>query len=248
MPRFNATFRVGAVLASTAFAAGSVHAGTGGTLALTSDYLFRGLSQTDRKPALQGGIEYVHDGGFYAGVWGSNVSWVSDYSSAALPISNSAELDASLGWRGPVGESVRLDAGVVSYYYPGDYPRGFVRPYTTEAYVGASLGPVTLKYSHALTNLFGFADSAGSDYLDASLNHEFAPGWVFNAHAGRQRVKRSAAASYTDWKLGFTRTFDGGWSLAAAYTDTDARRGVYTNAFGHFLGRATGSLTLSKAF
>jgi uncharacterized protein (TIGR02001 family) len=123
-----------------------------------------------------------------------------------------------------------------------------VRPYTTEVYLGASWGPATLKYSHALTNLFGFAESDGSGYLDASVNVEFSPGWTLNAHAGHQRVKGTSAASYSDWKLGVTRSFDGGWSLAAAYADTNAERGVYTNAFGHYLGRATGTLTLSKAF
>lgn len=241
--------RVGAVLASALLlAATGAHAGSSGTLALTSDYLFRGLSQTDQEPALQGGIEYARDDGFYAGIWGSNISWLSDYSSASRPISSSVELDGYAGWRIPLGETLKFDAGVYTYYYPGSYPQGFVRPYTTEAYAGVLWGPGSLKYYHAVTNLFGFADSAGSGYLDASVNAEFSPGWVFNAHVGRQRVKGFSAASYTDWKLGLTRNFDGGWSLAAAYTDTDAERGIYANAYGHFLGRPTGTLTLIRAF
>ena len=249
MPRLVTTLCVGAFAASSIFlSVGPAGAATSGTLALTSDYLFRGLSQTDQEPALQGGIEYAHDSGLYAGVWGSNVSWLSDYSSASLPISNSLELDGYIGWRGNVSESLKLDGGVYTYYYPGDYPDGFVRPYTTEVFLGASFGPVSLKYWHAVTNLFGFADSDGSGYLDANVNYEFSPGWVLNAHAGRQRVKRTSAASYSDWKLGVTRNFDGGWSLAIAYADTNAQRSVYTNAYGNFLGRATGTLTLTKAF
>lgn len=249
MPRLLTTFCVGAFAASSfLFAADPAGAATSGTLALTSDYLFRGLSQTDQEPGLQGGIEYARDSGVYAGVWGSNVSWLSDYSSASLPISNSLELDGYVGWRGNVSESVKLDGGVYTYYYPGDYPAGFVRPYTTEVFLGVSVGPASLKYWHAVTNLFGFADSDGSGYLDAALNHEFSPGWVLNAHAGRQRVKGTSVASYTDWKLGITRNFRDGWSLAAAYADTNAQRGVYTNAFGNYLGRATGTLTLTKAF
>ena len=247
MPRLVTTLCVGAFAASSIFlSVGPAGAATSGTLALTSDYLFRGLSQTDQEPALQGGIEYAHDSGLYAGVWGSNVSWLSDYSSASLPISNSLELDGYIGWRGNVSESLKLDGGVYTYYYPGDYPDGFVRPYTTEVFLGASFGPVSLKYWHAVTNLF--ADSDGSGYLDANVNYEFSPGWVLNAHAGRQRVKRTSAASYSDWKLGVTRNFDGGWSLAVAYADTNAQRSVYTNAYGNFLGRATGTLTLTKAF
>lgn len=249
MPRLVTTFCVGAFAASSIFLGASrADAAVSGTLALTSDYLFRGLSQTNQEPALQGGVEYAHDSGIYAGIWGSNVSWLSDYSSASLPISNSVELDAYAGWRGNVSESLKLDAGVYTYYYPGDYPGGFVRPYTTEVFIGATFGPASLKYLHAVTNLFGFADSDGSGYLDANVNYEFSPGWVLNAHAGRQRVKRTSAASYTDWKLGVTRNFDAGWSLAVAYADTNAQRSVYTNAFGNFLGRATGTLTLTKAF
>lgn len=231
----------------------AVWAGTSGNLSLTSDYVFRGVSQTNEDPALQGGIEIffnsgAHDSGFYVGAWGSNVSWLSDYSSAATPISSSIELDVYAGWRGNLGESLKLDAGIYSYYYPGDYPHGFVRPYTTEVYVGLSLGPAALKYYHSASNLFGFADSDGSGYLDASVNYEFSPGWLLNAHAGRQRVKGNSAASYTDWKLGLTRNFAQGWSLALAYADTDAERAVYTNAYGNFLGRSTGTLTLTKAF
>lgn len=249
MPNFSARSCVDAVVASAfLLAATGAHAGTSGTLALTSDYLFRGLSQTDQEPALQGGIEYARDNGAYAGIWGSNISWLSDSSSASLPISSRVELDGYAGWRVPLGETLKLDAGVYTYYYPGRYPHGFVRPYTTEAYAGLLWGPGSLKYYHAITNLFGFADSGGSGYLDASVNIEFSPGWVFSAHAGRQRVRGLSVASYTDWKLGLTRNFDGGWSLAAAYADTDAERGVYTNVFGHFLGRSTGTLTLTRAF
>ena len=47
-------------------------------VALYSQYIFRGLTQTNRRPALQGGFDYAHSSGFYAGVWGSNISWISD--------------------------------------------------------------------------------------------------------------------------------------------------------------------------
>ena len=219
-----------------------------GNLALTSDYLFRGLSQTDQDLAVQGGVEYAHASGFYLGAWASNVSWLSDLSSAGTPISNSVELDVYGGWRGNVTDAVKLDAGVYTYYYPGDYPHGFVRPYTTEAFLGVGVGPLSLKYYHSVTNLFGFADSDGSGYVDASVNVEFAPTWTLNAHAGRQRVKNASAASYTDWKLGVTKAFDGGWSVAVAYFDTNADRSAYTNPHGAYLGRSTGVATVTKTF
>ncbi|HVJ61363.1 MAG TPA: TorF family putative porin [Tahibacter sp.] len=238
-----------AALAGTAAHADDAPASTvTGTLALTSDYLFRGISQTDQDPALQGGVEYAHASGLYAGAWGSNVSWLSDLSSAGTPISNSVELDAYAGWRGNVTDALKLDAGIYSYYYPGNYPHGFTRPYTTEAFVGVAVSVFSLKYWHSVTNLFGFSDSKNSGYLDAAVNVEFAPTWTLNAHAGRQRIKNNSLAAYTDWKLGVTKAFDGGWSLAVAYQDTNADRAAYTNPHGAYLGRSTGVATVTKAF
>ena len=219
-----------------------------GNLAGTSDYLFRGLSQTSQDPALQGGLEAAHASGAYLGAWASNVSWLSDLSSAAAPVSNSLEVDAYAGWRGNLGDALKFDAGLYTYYYPGDYPGGFTKPNTTELYVGLGWGPATLKYSYALTDTFGFNHSDGSDYLDLSVNWEFSPGWTLNGHAGHQRIRRSRAADYSDWKLGLTRAFASGWSLALAYSDSNADRGVYTNPGGEYLGRSTGVLTLTKTF
>ena len=54
-------------------------------VALVSNYLYRGISQTGGKPALQGGFDYAHASGFYAGVWGSSISWLSDaYTASAM--------------------------------------------------------------------------------------------------------------------------------------------------------------------
>ena len=87
------------------------HAATTGTVSLASDYVFRGVSQTNKDPALQGGIEILiesraRDSGFYAGAWGSNVSWLSD-----LPgdISSSLELDGYVGYRAKLGEHFEAD-------------------------------------------------------------------------------------------------------------------------------------------
>jgi len=65
-------------LAMAADAPASPHTVTA-NVGLTSDYIFRGISQTSGNPAIQGGIDYAHSSGFYAGVWGSNISWISDF-------------------------------------------------------------------------------------------------------------------------------------------------------------------------
>ena len=219
-----------------------------GSATLVSDYLFRGLSQTNRKPAVQAGIEYDHRSGWYVGAWGSNISWLSDASTSASPLSSSLEIDVYAGKRGTFATDWSYDAGLYEYYYPGTYPPGFIRPYTFEGYAQLGWKTVTLKYSHAFSNLFGFANSKHSDYLDLSWNYEFVPKWVLNTHVGHQTVAHSSSLSYTDWKVGVTRNFDHGYSVALGYYDTDASRPLYTNAYGHYLGRATALLSFAKAF
>ncbi|HXD37582.1 MAG TPA: TorF family putative porin [Rhodanobacter sp.] len=219
-----------------------------GSVGVVSDYLFRGLSQTDRKPAVQAGVEYDQASGWYLGGWGSNVSWLSDASTSLAPISSSVELDLYGGWRGRFGGDWSVDVGVYRYQYPGSYPSGFTSPNTTEAYIALAWKNVSLKYSHAFTNLFGYTDSRRSGYVDLSWNREFAPGWLLNAHVGHQHVENLPAASYSDWKLGVTHNFAGNWSVALGYYATNANRAVYTNAHGHYLGHATAVLSLARSF
>ena len=216
---------------------------------LASEYIFRGLTQTNKKPALQAGFEADHQSGFYVGAWGSNISWLSDLSAlGAGNVSSSLELDGYFGYRTKLADTIGLDFGLYTYYYPGSYPGGFTSPNTTEVYIAASYSIVSLKYSYALTNLFGFADTKNSGYLDLSANWEFVPTWILNGHVGRQEVNNLGVASYTDWKLGVTKNFDAGWSLALAYYDTNANEAVYTNPYGTFQGRSTGVLTVTKTF
>jgi uncharacterized protein (TIGR02001 family) len=219
-----------------------------GSAGVVSDYLFRGISQTNRKPAVQAGIEFDHASGWYLGGWGSNVSWLSDASTSAAPISSSVELDLYGGYRGSLGSDWSYDMGVYRYQYPGSYPAGFTLPNTTEGYAALAWKGVSLKYSHAFTNLFGYADSEHSSYVDLSWNLEFAPGWLLNTHVGRQHVANVPGASYSDWKLGVTRNFADNWSVALGYYDSNAARTVYTNAQGHYLGRATAVLSLARSF
>jgi uncharacterized protein (TIGR02001 family) len=219
-----------------------------GSAGVVSDYVFRGLSQTDRKPAVQAGVELDHASGWYVGGWGSNVSWLSDGSTPAAPVSSSVELDAYGGWRGSFDGGWNVDLGVYRYQYPGSYPPGFTLPHTTEGYAALGWKSVSLKYSYAFTDLFGYADSEHSGYLDLSWNQPLAPGWLLNAHVGHQHVENVSGASYSDWKLGVTRNLGSDWSVALGYFDSNARRSVYTNAHGHYLGRATAVLSVARSF
>ena len=218
--RFIRCIRGAAMALALAGSAATAHAGsTSGSVAVTSDYLFRGVSQTGRKPALQGGVTWTADSGAYAGAWGSSIGWLSD---ADPGVSSQVELDGFLGYSGAFGDSgVGYDIGANYYWYPGDYPAGFNSPNTLELYAGVTWKILGAKYYHSTTDLFGVPGSKGSGDLDVTANWEFTPGWTLDAGVGRQWVKRNRDLDYGYWKLGETRSFGSGFSVAASYNDTD---------------------------
>ncbi|MDO9596190.1 MAG: TorF family putative porin [Azoarcus sp.] len=197
---------------------------------LFSQYVFRGISYTQNKPAVQGGFDVAHDSGLYAGVWGTNVS------DAAL---NNAvgEIDVYAGYAGSVGE-ITYDIGLLQFIFPGGRINGTREKYDTlEIYAGLSWSFFNLKYSQTLGDYFGFNEdsfgtgeggSRGSSYIEANANYEFMPGWSVNAHVGRQKVRSYGRYDFTDYKVGVVKSFDDGWELGLAYIDTTARTSLYT--------------------
>ncbi|OZI61983.1 TorF family putative porin [Bordetella genomosp. 11] len=215
-------------------------------IALASQYRYRGLMQTDNKPAIQGGFDFTHQSGFYLGNWNSNISWLSDSNPA---VSAPVEMDFYGGYRGNAARDVPFDLGALKYYYPGDYPSGFTNPDTTEFYGSIGYKTTTFKYSYAVSNLFGFAKSKGSQYFDLSGNYDLGTwGLTLNTHVGYQYVRNVDNASYYDWKLGLTKDMGQGLAVSLAYIDTNADRDVYTNSQGRFMGRGTVLVSLAKTF
>ena len=212
-------YAVATLLCASLAAAGQASAQVSGSLTLTSDYLFRGVTQTNEKPALQGGITYTTESGFYVGGWGSSISWLSDSDPA---VSSQVELDGFIGYAGSFGESdVGFDVGANYYWYPGDYPSGYNSPNTLELYAGVSYKILSAKYWYSTTDLFGIPDSDGSTNLDVAANWEFTPGLTLNAAVGKQWVNNTSDLDYGFWKLGVTKSFESGFSVAAAWNDTD---------------------------
>ena len=176
-------------------------------LGLVTDYRYRGISQTRLQPALQGGADLTY-GAWYAGVWASNVKWIKDGGGKG-----NAEIDLYGGYKYALTSDVTLDLGVLAYQYPSNQLTTSAN--TTELYVGAASGPYSAKYSQATSNLFGFANSKGSNYLEFNIDYELVKGTNFVGHLGRQNVKNNVGASYTDYKVGVTHEILGG-KLAAS--------------------------------
>ena len=207
--------------------------------AVVSDYRYRGVSQTRLKPALQGGADYVNNPtGLYAGTWLSTIKWTKDAGG-----DGDVEWDLYAGKRGEIVKDVGYDVGGLYYYYPsnGLHPSAN----TFELYGQISYGPASLKYSQSTTNLFGFADSKNSGYVDAQVNQDVADGYILNLHVGHQNVKHNGASSYTDYKLGVTKDFGVvSVALAAVYADTHA----YIGPDGKNLAKKALVLSISKTF
>jgi uncharacterized protein (TIGR02001 family) len=215
--------------------------------AIASDYRYRGISQTRLQPAVQGGADYTNNPtGFYAGTWLSTIKWTEDAGGGG-----DVEWDIYAGKRGEIVKDVSYDVGVLTYVYPSNGlsgVAGFVSANTTELYGQLGYGPAYIKYSHAVTNLFGFVDSKNSGYLDIGANIDVGNGFTANLHAGHQQVSHLSAASYTDWKLGVTKEL-GVVTGALAVIGTNAGKDAYASpANGKFLGKTALLLTISKTF
>lgn len=228
------------VLAEEAAATSPISA----NVTLASEYVYRGISQTREKLAIQGGFDYAHSSGLYIGTWGSNISWLEDAGAGA---SSSMELDIYGGYKGKVNDDLSYDVGYLRYQYPGSYPAGFVSPNTDELYAAGTYKMFTLKYSHSISNLFGYADSKGSGYLDASASFELMSGLTLGVHAGHQKIKNWSDFSYTDYKIGLTKDFGAGLSVTGAYIDTNANDNLYT-VKGTRIADSRFVLSVTKAF
>lgn len=200
--------------ATPAFAEGETDAPTGdfdisATITGVTDYRFRGISLSDRDPAIQGSIDISHKSGIYAGVWASTIE---EYAGADV------EIDASLGWAGTVGP-VDLDLGGLAYLYPSGSGVNYVELYGSVAH---TIGPATLKagvsYAPSQDNLgntdnfyvlgeasFGIPNTPFT--LKAGVGHED------GAFAGPTGKK-------WDWSLGVDYV-KGPFTVGVQYVDTD---------------------------
>ncbi|HEX4235573.1 MAG TPA: TorF family putative porin [Caldimonas sp.] len=194
-----------------------------GNAGLFSDYRFRGVSQTNRKPAFQGGFDIAHASGFYVGNWNSNVD-------SAFYNGANIEMDFYGGFKYPVGP-VTLDGGVYYYYYPGSGDvAGSFKINNTELYIGASYQTYSIKYSYAVSDFFGIDDSKGSWYLEANGTYDLGNGFGLVGHLGYQALKKNArfteiggttlVDNVTDWKIGATYDWNS-WVFGAAYVSTN---------------------------
>ncbi len=206
----------------------------GASLTFASDYVFRGVSQTDNKPAVQGSFDYKHPAGLALGVWGSNVD-------DAVSRGN-IEIDVYAGWGVTVWERLSVDASLIYYVYPGsgDDPK--------KNYVEGHLGVEVLLKEFPLSPKIGlgynyspdfFGEDGAGHYLSARLDLGLPYEFTLYGLVGYQWVEGEKSTGkgagengedgydYVHWRIGVMRPLLG-FQLDLSYQDTDS---------ANFLGR-----------
>ncbi len=209
-------------------------------LGVFSEYRYRGIAQTAKKPAVQGGFDYADKSGAYVGVWASNISWIKDSDpkgNAKGPI----EIDVYGGYKGNLSDAVAYDVGGLQYYYAGNTLNtvpGAVNANTFELYLALSSGPFAAKVSNSMTNLFGAYNSKNSRYLDLSYTLDLGNGLTVVPHLGDQYVANNAT-SYSDYSIAVNKDLDG-TVISATVLGTN-----YKNRHGDYVLPGTGTKELS---
>lgn len=220
-------------------------------ISLASNYKFRGQDQDASrtralKPALQGGLDYAFDNGFYLGNWNSTVNWT-----RYLPSNpgNQVEVDLYGGYKFKAGP-LDMDMGALTYLYPGASGAN-----TTEVYIGAGYGPVSAKYSRTVfKGYFGVGkeflvgSGRGTGYLNLAFSQEVAPKVTLKASLGFTVFKSSANAGgvpdYMDYSAGASYDLGSGLSLSGAVVGANKKTSYLYPATVDTSGRSINKSTL----
>lgn len=203
-----------------------------GSVALVSDYRFRGISQTNKRFAVQGGMSVTHSSGAYVSIWGSSID---DY----VANGSDQEIDFIGGFK-KTYKGTTFDIGVLYYYYPGSgencigageggpicakYYSDFVEPYFDVAHTfGPLTAKVTLNYAPSQRALS--LGNGNKDNLYGALDFSLAVPKTplgLTAHLGHNFIESflSAGRTYTDWGIGATATYKQ-FTIGVSYVDTD---------------------------
>ena len=189
-------------------------------VALTSDYVWRGMSQNDGNPAIQGGFDLEHASGFYAGTWASNVD-AGD---------SSIELDFYAGLAGGLDSGLGYDLGIIRYTYPGDSDLDF-----TEFYAGVSydFGAVEPAF------MVSYDPDNKDRYCQLSAGFALPSDFSLDLHVGRYTWKDDANVNDYGIVLG---TEVGGFDLSLGYTNTNMSNKKDAKADGRV------ALTIARSF
>lgn len=178
-----------------------------GTVTIGTDYVFRGISQTDEGPTVQGSFDYAHDSGAYVGVWASNI----DFDSFI-------EVDYYVGFGGEVN-GISYDIGFNYFNYPGASFQDFWEAYVNLSY---DAGPLAVTVGTQYSPDY-FAETGDGWYPNAAIEIPINDYISVDATVGYQTIENNLAwgtPDYADWSIGLNASVEG-FDLSVRYHDTD---------------------------
>lgn len=224
-------------------ATGAAYAEASANVAMSTNYMFRGISQTGEdaiEPAISGGFDFGHESGLYIGTWASNVELADADGDGEIA---DMEMDIYGGYSGEMG-GLSYDVGLLYFWYPGTDKLDFFEYYGS---LGTSIGSADVGLSINISPDY-YAESGDSYYINASASMPLSDTFGFNASVGYQSIDEEATfgtPDYYDWKLGLT-TAAFGLDLELAWTDTDLSNSDCFGGTDFCDGRAV--FTASKSF
>ncbi len=176
-----------------------------GNVGLSSDYIWRGMTQTSGDVAVNGGFDLATDNGFYFGTWASNADGVSTDADDKVTAKASMELDVYLGFSGEMGnENMSYDIGYISVIYPGNDALDF-----EEAYIGFNI--------YGLSILYSAGQDSSPDYSEIGYSVDAGPGSFGVSYGEYEDTGDNTLIGY-DWGIG-------NFSLGFYYYDFEAKAG-----------------------
>lgn len=161
-------------------------AGASANIGATTNYMWRGITQTQDKAAIQGGLDYAANNGLYVGTWASNTKFAD----------TGTEVDLYAGYKKDLKGEANYDVGVIKYNYPNDNSVEF-----SEAYIKAGLKGVNAEVDYTLdSNDTTDAVQKGDIYYALGYGSELPKGWTYGAKVGRYNFKADGA-DYTHYQL-----------------------------------------------
>lgn len=191
-------------------------------IGVVSNYIWRGVTQTQDGPAVQGGLDYNHPSGFYVGTWASNVDWndegapqistvmlddngdpvlddngfpVYETSGSSNSSSPTYELDGYLGYGGNITDDLSYDLNAIYYAYPDGRDSDFAEIGGKMTWKWITAGLAYTVYGENDGGLFDDGDMYYYGAFDFGLPYDFA----FNVHGGYYDFRNSNGDSYGNW-------------------------------------------------
>ena len=191
-----------------------------GNVTYTTNYLWRGITQTRDQFALQGGFDYESNVGLYVGTWASGVEFVG---SGTVDRPAHQELEFYGGYRGKLGAHVDYDIGVIRYDYPGSNSDLNYDFNELAVSMGYQIGDLETRFSVNRSNDF-WGGSGNATFVQASLGYQIDSNWSVAADLGRQTVSDNEAFGAEDYNVyGFSAEYaiDDYFSAMVGYTKTN---------------------------